>query len=219
MITSAISERRKVDGGSYARVGTNRKQSRCELSSPAEFIGDVVNQIAPERGLPAAVLRQATLGLQRFRQSKEADRREMYWDARRWFISSDAEWPYSFMKACCSLGRSPEGGARRSIRGRALWLGCPFRTCRLRQSNAAGGLALASLLVSPQRCSRAPRVMKTQPRSKILMEPWRRLMRRRALAHDPFLSLSITLFNFSSGWDRLLQKQGQLSTPTRVKRR
>jgi hypothetical protein len=53
--------------------------------------------------------------------------------------------------------------------------------------------------------------MKTQPRSKILMEPWRRLTRGCALAHDPFLSLSITLFNFSSGWDWLLQKQGQFS--------
>jgi hypothetical protein len=53
--------------------------------------------------------------------------------------------------------------------------------------------------------------MKTQPRSKILMELWRRLKRGRALAHDPFLSLSTTLFNFSSGWDRLLQKQGQFS--------
>jgi hypothetical protein len=108
MITSAISERREVDGGSYARVETNREPSRCELSSPAEFVGDVVNQIAPERGLAAAVLRQVTVGLRRFRQSKEADRREMYWDARRWFISSDAEWLYSFMNAC-SLGRSPEG--------------------------------------------------------------------------------------------------------------
>jgi hypothetical protein len=53
--------------------------------------------------------------------------------------------------------------------------------------------------------------MKTQPRSKILMEPWRRLTRGCALAHDPFLSLSIALFNFSSGWDWLLQKQGQFS--------
>jgi hypothetical protein len=34
-------------------------------------------------------------------------------------------------------------------------------------------------------------------------------MRRRALAHDLFLSLSITLFNFSSLWDRRLQKQRQ----------
>jgi hypothetical protein len=34
-------------------------------------------------------------------------------------------------------------------------------------------------------------------------------MWRRALAHDPFFSLNITLFNFSSGRDRLLQKQRQ----------
>jgi hypothetical protein len=32
-------------------------------------------------------------------------------------------------------------------------------------------------------------------------------MRRRAPYHDPLLSLSIALFNFSSGWDRPLQKR------------
>jgi hypothetical protein len=61
--------------------------------------------------------------------------------------------------------------------------------------------------------------MKTQPRSKILMELWRRLKRGRALAHDPFLSLSTTLFNFSSGWDRLLQKQDQFSAQQAPNRR
>jgi hypothetical protein len=87
MITSAISERRVVGGASYMRVTTDREPSRRELIKPAECIGDVVNQIAPEQRLAAAVLGQITVGLRRFRESKEAAGREMYWDARRWFIS------------------------------------------------------------------------------------------------------------------------------------
>jgi hypothetical protein len=109
MITSAISERREVGGAPYMRITTDRQPSRRELIRPAEFIGDVVNQIAPERRLAAAVLRQATVGLRRFQESKEAAGRNMYWDARRWFISNDAEWPYSFMNVCRSLGLSSEG--------------------------------------------------------------------------------------------------------------
>ena len=109
MITSAISERRVVGGAAYTRVTTDREPSRRELIKPAEFIGDVVNQTAPEQRLAAAVLGQTTVGLRRFRESKEAPGREMYSDARRWFISNDAEWPYSFMNVCRSLGLSPEG--------------------------------------------------------------------------------------------------------------
>lgn len=90
-------------------ITTDRQPSRRELIRPAEFIGDVVNQIAPERRLAAAVLRQATVGLRRFQESKEVAGRKMYWDARRWFISNDAEWPYSFMNVFCWLGLSPEG--------------------------------------------------------------------------------------------------------------
>jgi hypothetical protein len=48
--------------------------------------------------------------------------------------------------------------------------------------------------------------MKTQSQNAVL-KLWRKLIRRSAPAHDPLLSLSMTLFNFASGWDRLLQKQ------------
>jgi len=51
--------------------------------------------------------------------------------------------------------------------------------------------------------------MKTRSRQNILLKLWHRLIGRPAPAHDPYLSLSITLFNFTSGWDRLLQKQRQ----------
>src|SRR5215472_15501827 len=72
-------------------------------------MGAVVNQTAPEQRLAAAVLGQTTVGLRRLRDSKEAAGGEMYWDARRWFTVNDAEWPYSFMNVCRSLGLSPEG--------------------------------------------------------------------------------------------------------------
>jgi hypothetical protein len=51
--------------------------------------------------------------------------------------------------------------------------------------------------------------MKTRSSQNILLKLWQKLIGRSALAHDPYLSLSITLFNFTSGWDRLLQKQRQ----------
>ena len=68
------------------RVTTDREPSRRELIKPAEFIGHVVNQIAPEQRLAAAALGQITVGLRRFRESKEAAGREMYWDGRGWCI-------------------------------------------------------------------------------------------------------------------------------------
>jgi hypothetical protein len=50
--------------------------------------------------------------------------------------------------------------------------------------------------------------MKTQSQN-ILLKLWQGLIRRSAPANDPLLSLSMTLFNFASGWDRLLQNQRQ----------
>lgn len=184
MSTFAVSEQRQVDGTPYVRVARDGEPSRRELSSPAEFIGDVVNEIAPESRLAAAVLRQATVDLRRFRDSKEAAGCEMYWDARRWFISNDTKWPYSFTNVCCSLGLSPEGVRDEVFADTRFGWVAHSGTCRLRHSNAAGGLALASLFISPQRCSPTPTVMKTQPRSKILMEAWRRLMRQRAATNS-----------------------------------
>jgi hypothetical protein len=49
--------------------------------------------------------------------------------------------------------------------------------------------------------------MKTQAHPNFVARLWHRIARRSAPAHDPLLSLSIGLFNFSTGWDRLLQKR------------
>lgn len=54
--------------------------------------------------------------------------------------------------------------------------------------------------------------MKKQTRSNAFVKTWRYLIRRRLPADDPLLRLSITDFNYSSGWDRLLRKHAQLLT-------
>ena len=209
MSTFAVSEQRQVDGTSYVRVARDREPSRRALSSAAEFIGDVVNQIAPERRLAAPVLRQATVDLRRFRDSKEAAGCEMYWEARRWFISNDTKWPYSFTNVCRSLGLSPEGVRNEVFAdARFVWV-AHSGTCRLRHSNAAGGLALTSLFCLAAAVLSHSQSYENATSLEDLEEAWRRLMWRRALAHDPFFSLNITSFNFSSGRDWLLQKERQ----------
>lgn len=83
---------------------------RTLASLDKEFAGvsEKANSTEPERALAAGVLRQAASDLRRFRESEDAVGREMYWDARSWFISNDTEWPYSFLNACSLLGVSPE---------------------------------------------------------------------------------------------------------------
>jgi hypothetical protein len=92
------------DGGNWTpRIRT--------LASPdKEFAGapDKASLIEPERALAAGVLRQTASDLRRFRESEDAVGREMYWDARSWFLSNDIEWPYSFLNVCHSLGIAPE---------------------------------------------------------------------------------------------------------------
>ena len=51
--------------------------------------------------------------------------------------------------------------------------------------------------------------MKKERRRNILLRAWCKLMRQGVPPHDPLLSLSITIFNFSTGWDRLLRKQAE----------
>jgi hypothetical protein len=58
------------------------------------------------------------------------------------------------------------------------------------------------------RSESSPSLTKTLSRN-VLRKLWHRLIGRPAPTHDLYLSLSITLFNFTSGWDRLLQKQRQ----------
>jgi hypothetical protein len=45
-----------------------------------------------------------------------------------------------------------------------------------------------------------------QPRGNSLAELWRRIFRRTARRHDPLLTLSMTLFNYTDGWSRTIAK-------------
>jgi hypothetical protein len=105
VITLAIPEPRELSGAPSVRVARDR-----EPNNRAEFIGGSGDSdpIAPERALAAGVLRQAAADLRRFRESKDTVGREMYLDARSWFISNDTEWPYSFSNVCQALGLSAE---------------------------------------------------------------------------------------------------------------
>jgi hypothetical protein len=51
------------------------------------------------------------------------------------------------------------------------------------------------------------KIMKIQPqRRNSFAELWRRIFRRSARSHDPLLTLSMTLFNYTNGWSRTISK-------------
>jgi hypothetical protein len=108
MVTSAISERREVDGTHYVRVARHRDSSQRGVSGRAQFIGDILNQTSHGRELAAGILQQAKADLWRFRKSKDKAGREVYSDALSWFLSNEAQWPCSFRNVCRFLGLSPE---------------------------------------------------------------------------------------------------------------
>ena len=197
---------RKIQG----EGGDWTPQVRTLASLDKEFAGapDKANPIEPERALAAGVLRQAANDLRRFRESEDAIGREMYWDARSWFLSNDTEWPYSFLNACSSLGISPERHSRRGVRRCAIRVAVALATCCPSNGNSVRRIALDSVFVSSPQRTRSPSLIK-MPSQNILLKLWQGLIRRSAPAHDPLLSLSMTLFNFASGWDRLLQNQRQ----------
>jgi hypothetical protein len=52
-----------------------------------------------------------------------------------------------------------------------------------------------------------PKLMKTQQeRRNSFTQLWRRIFRRTATAHDPWLSLNMRLFNYTDGWSRTFSK-------------
>jgi hypothetical protein len=80
------------------------------MSGRVEFFSgsDTSEPPVPERALAAGVLRQAMVDLRKFRNARGALGRELYSDARSWFVSNDAEWPYSFLNVCRALDLMPE---------------------------------------------------------------------------------------------------------------
>ena len=65
-------------------------------------------QRRPERDLAAAVLRQATEDLRKYRYADTRHDQRMYWQAYEWVAASACEWPYSFLNICDALHLSPE---------------------------------------------------------------------------------------------------------------
>ena len=60
------------------------------------------------RDLADGILKQAALDLRRFHGGTSAIERELYLDARRWVVSGDCSWPFSFLNVCQSLDLAPE---------------------------------------------------------------------------------------------------------------
>ena len=119
-----------------------------------EFAGalDKANPIEPERALAAGVLRQAANDLRRFHESEDAVGREMYWDARSWFLSNDTEWPYSFLNVCHSLGIAPENIRDEVLAdARSRWLSHSRRVALATATQFVG--SLSTLFFSTRRTS------------------------------------------------------------------
>ena len=87
-----------------------QRLGRSALSGGVEFFSGVDDSdpLVPERALAAGVLRQAMVDLRKFRSAKDALGRGLYSEARSWFVSNDAEWPYSFVNVCRALDLTPE---------------------------------------------------------------------------------------------------------------
>jgi hypothetical protein len=94
------------------------------LSACVDFFSgsDDSGPLVPERALAAGVLRQAVVDLRKYRNAKGALGRELYSDARSWFVSNDAEWPYSFVNVCRALDLELENARADIFAGeRAGW--------------------------------------------------------------------------------------------------
>jgi len=78
--------------------------------------------ISPERALAVAVLNQAVVDLQRYQHSGLRHHHASYDEARRWILSDDRRWPFSFASLCdqfaidVAAARSQLLGAARGTR-------------------------------------------------------------------------------------------------------
>ena len=96
--TALVSNRAIGQPGSPSTYGNNPVSG----DSPARRASGA------EADLAAGVLRQAAADVRRFRGATDPLGRELYSDARGWFIAGDAGWPYSFLNVCSALRLSPD---------------------------------------------------------------------------------------------------------------
>ncbi|HYD49287.1 MAG TPA: hypothetical protein VEB21_13105 [Terriglobales bacterium] len=62
----------------------------------------------PERELAAAVIETAAADLRKYRHARGRRRQRFYMEARKWVMSDDRDWPFSFINLCDSLKLSVE---------------------------------------------------------------------------------------------------------------
>jgi hypothetical protein len=61
-----------------------------------------------QKELASGILKQAAQDLRRFHGATSAVEQELYHDARRWVLSNDRSWPFSFLNVCHLLKLAPE---------------------------------------------------------------------------------------------------------------
>ncbi len=66
---------------------------------PSQVFGSWRTQI-PERRLMIAVLHDALECLVKYRHTANPEGRQLFREARRWFLADEADWPYSFESIC-----------------------------------------------------------------------------------------------------------------------
>jgi hypothetical protein len=76
--------------------------------------------VSPERGLALAVMEQAINDLITHRFARRRRHQRAYWEAYRWMVSDDHEWPFSFINLCASLRLEAEPIRRRLLDGTTL---------------------------------------------------------------------------------------------------
>jgi hypothetical protein len=145
---------------------------------------DALADSVPQVALAKGVFFQAKQDLRRFRGARDRIGQEMYRDAHSWVASNDFAWPYSFLNVCEALGLSPE-----VLRAELLadtqpgWYSRSRRMAQKLSTSFRG--SLANVFAARGSFANA---------------------RRSRRSHDPLLSLSMTLFNYTDGWSRTFAK-------------
>ena len=76
--------------------------AQADIILPSQLFGTRRMQ-TPEQRLMIAVLQDAIDCIQKYRFAKDHDGWRLFYQAQRWFIADEADWPYSFECICAVL--------------------------------------------------------------------------------------------------------------------
>lgn len=84
------------------QAGVPDDMVQLDIVLPSQHFGSRRRQI-PEQRLMIAVLHDAVECLEKHRVASSAEGRQLFLEARRWFLADEADWPYSFEGICAIL--------------------------------------------------------------------------------------------------------------------